>query len=331
MSTSYPLHVGVDIGGTKTLAVLVTPAGEVVGRTTAATPARQGPAAVLDTAAGLAGQLLADEVGTDRATVTGGDRAPAVGADRATVTVGVGAAGTIDPASGVVRYATDSLPGWAGTPIADELTARLTRDLGNRTRLVRVRVDNDVNAAALGETWAGAGRGRRHLLLVAAGTGLGGGLIRDGRVEHGARGGAGELAHLPVPGAEQLRCGCGRYGHLEAIASGTGLGAAYELATGERISGRVVAERALAGDTAAEAVLDRAGTALGRALAGLVTLLDPQAVLVAGGAADALLPAAAAAYPVELPPAWADVPLLPAALGSDSVAVGAARLAMEDL
>ncbi|GAB2965573.1 ROK family protein [Micromonospora polyrhachis] len=307
------LHIGIDIGGTKTLAVLVTPAGEVVARSTAGTPARQGPAAVLETAAGLVRRLLPDNAGD------------------ALVTVGVGAAGTIDPDTGTVRYATDSLPGWAGTPIADELTARLAGNLGERVRLAPVRVDNDVNAAALGETWAGAGRGRRHLLLVAAGTGLGGGLIRDGRVDHGARGGAGEVAHLPVPGAERLRCGCGRYGHLEAIASGTGLAAAYELATGERIAGQLVAERATVGDTTAQAVLDRAGTALGRTLAGLVTLLDPQAVLVAGGAGDALLPAAAIAYPAELPPAWADVPLLPAALGADSVAVGAARLAMEDL
>ncbi|MGW0431240.1 ROK family protein [Micromonospora sp. NPDC003197] len=325
------LHVGVDIGGTKTLAVLVTPAGGVLARSAAATPAQRGPAAVLDTAAGLVRQLLASAADGGRVPVTvglGGDRAATAGG---LVTVGVGAAGTIDPDTGTVRYATNSLPGWAGTRITAELTARLAGTLDDRARLAPVRVDNDVNAAALGETWAGAGRGRRHLLLVAAGTGLGGGLIRDGQVEHGARGGAGELAHLPVPGAERLRCGCGRYGHLEAIASGTGLAAAYELATGERIAGQLVAQRAAVGDTTAQAVLDQAGAALGRALAGLVTLLDPQAVLVAGGAGDALLPAALATYPVELPPAWADVPLLPAALGSDSVAVGAARLAMEDL
>ena len=294
------LRLGIDIGGTKTLAALVTPAGEVVGRTQAPTPARRGPAAVLDTAAGLAAQLL------------GGDRK---------TTVGVGAAGTIDPATGTVRYATDSLPGWAGTRVAAELGARLDRP---------VRVDNDVNAAALGETWAGAGRGRQHLLVVAVGTGLGGGLIRSGRVEHGARGAAGEIAHLPVPGAEELRCGCGRYGHLEALASGTGIAAAYARATGERVDGREVAALAETGDDAAREVLTRAGAALGAALAGLVALLDPQAVVVAGGAASALVPHAAAAYAIELLPAWADVPLLPAALGGDAVAIGAARLAMEE-
>lgn len=297
MTDSVPL-VGLDIGGTKTAAALIGPDGDVLERRRVPTPARSGPEAVLDTAALLAADLL-DAAG-------GGP-------------VGVGTAGTVDPATGTVRYATDSLPGWTGTPVAHALAERLARP---------VLVTNDVNAAALGECWAGAGRDRTHLLLVSIGTGLGAAIIRDGRIEAGARGGAGELGHLPVPGAERLRCGCGRYGHLEAIASGSGLSGAYAVETGERVTGRAVAERAAAGDAVARQVVDRAGTVLGAALAGLVALLDPQAVLVAGGAADTLMPAASAAYSAELPGGWADVPLLPAALGADAVVVGAARLAM---
>ncbi|MGA4688495.1 ROK family protein, partial [Micromonospora sp. AB353] len=209
--------VGIDIGGTKTAAALVGPGARVLGRREAPTPARGGPAAVLDTAAGLAADLLA-----------------AAGPGP----VGVGTAGTVDPATGAIRYATDSLPGWAGTAVADELAARLGRP---------VRVTNDVAAAALGECWAGAGRGRRHVLLAAVGTGLGGAIVNDGRVEGGARGAAGQLGHLPVPGAHRLRCGCGRYGHLEAIASGTGLSAAYALTGGDPVTGREVARRAAAG------------------------------------------------------------------------------------
>src|SRR5690606_26718050 len=102
------------------------------------------------------------------------------------------------------------------------------------------------------------------------------------------------------------------------------------LATGETVTGRQVAARAGDGDPAATQVLARAGEALGRALAGLVALLDPQAVVVTGGAAAALLVADAPVYTAELLPAWADEPLLPAALGDDAVAVGAARLGMED-
>ncbi|WBB71878.1 ROK family protein [Micromonospora sp. WMMD1128] len=289
--------IGVDIGGTKTAAALVDPDGRVRARREAPTPARAGPEAVLDTAAGLAADLF-DPVGAGP--------------------VGVGTAGTVDPATGIIRYATDSLPGWAGTPVAGALAARLGRP---------VRVTNDVSAAALGESWAGAGRGRRHVLLVAVGTGLGGAMVRDDRVETGARGAAGQLGHLPAPGAHRLRCGCGRYGHLEAIASGTGLSAAYAVATGTRVTGRTVAERANAGDRIAGQVVDRAGAALGAALAGLVALLDPETVLVTGGAAAVLLPAASAAYRAELPEGWAGVPLLPAALGADAVLVGAARLA----
>ncbi|MEU5530772.1 ROK family protein [Micromonospora chersina] len=290
--------LGIDIGGTKTAAALVDRGGRVLQRREAPTPARSGPGAVLDAAARLAADLLGAAAGP----------------------VGVGTAGTVDPATGTIRYATDSLPGWTGTPVADALAARLGRP---------VRVTNDVNAAALGECWAGAGRDHAHVLLVAVGTGLGGALVRNGRVEAGARGAAGEVGHLPAPGAERLRCGCGRHGHLEAIASGSGLAAAYAVETGTEVTGRTVADRAAAGDAVARRVVDRAGAALGAALAGLVALLDPDAVLVAGGAAGALLPAASAAYAAEVPAGWAGVPLRPAALGADAVLVGAARLAMD--
>lgn len=290
--------LGIDIGGTKTAAALVDRGGRVLHRREAPTPARSGPEAVLDAAARLAADLLGAAAGP----------------------VGVGTAGTVDPATGTIRYATDSLPGWTGTPVADALAARLGRP---------VRVTNDVNAAALGECWAGAGRDHAYVLLVAVGTGLGGALVRNGRVEAGARGAAGEVGHLPAPGAERLRCGCGRHGHLEAIASGSGLAAAYAVETGTEVTGRTVADRAAAGDAVARRVVDRAGAALGAALAGLVALLDPDAVLVAGGAAGALLPAASAAYAAEVPAGWADVPLRPAALGADAVLVGAARLAMD--
>ncbi|MFC0529369.1 ROK family protein [Phytohabitans kaempferiae] len=290
--------VGVDIGGTKTLAAAVDAGGQVLRRARADTPARGGPAEVLDTAAALAASLLP----------------PGSGA-----TVGVGTAGTVDVRTGRIRFATETLPGWGGTPVAAELGARLGRT---------VRVENDANAAAVGEAWTGGGRDRPGLLLVAVGTGIGAGLVRGGRLDRGATGLAGAIAHLPVPGAERLRCSCGRLGHLEAIASGTGLAAAYAAATGIRASGRQVAGRATEGEPAARAVLAAAGLVLGRVLAGLAALLDPGAIVVTGGAAATLLPAARDAYAGELLPAWADVPLLPGALAADAVAVGAARLAM---
>ncbi|MET7858224.1 ROK family protein [Streptomyces sp. NPDC005318] len=288
-------HLGVDIGGTKIHAALVAERGRVVDHATADTPAAAGPVAVLDAAAALALRI-------------GGSG-----------TVGVGAAGTIDPATGAVSYATDSLPGWAGTRVAQELASRLGRP---------VVVDNDVNAGALGEAWCGAARGLSEVLVVAAGTGLGGALLRNGRIEHGARGGAGELAHMPVPWGSELRCGCGRTGHLEGVASGTGLSRAYRSRTGRRLCGRAVAARAAEGDAIARAVVTTAGQALGRTLAGLVALLDPHAVILAGGAAETLLPPTTEAYEAELLPPFRHIPLLLTELGGDAVAVGAARLAM---
>ncbi|MBO4206938.1 ROK family protein, partial [Micromonospora echinofusca] len=125
--------VGVDIGGTKTVAALVAADGTVRERRQAPTPAGAGPVAVLDTAARLAAELL-----------PGDGPGPTV--------VGVGTAGTVEPATGTIRYATASLPGWTGTRVADELAGRLARP---------VRVVNDVHAAALGECWVGAARGGR--------------------------------------------------------------------------------------------------------------------------------------------------------------------------
>ncbi|UWP84390.1 ROK family protein [Dactylosporangium fulvum] len=290
--------LGIDIGGTKILAAVVDADGRVVRHARVDTPAGDGPAGILDTAAALAAPLLPDAPDT---------------------TVGVGAAGTVDAASGRIRFATDILPGWCGTPVADELAARLRR---------RVRVENDANAAAVAEAWIGAGRERPGLFLVAIGTGIGAGLVRAGRLDRGATGLAGEIAHLPVAGAEHLRCVCGRFGHLEAIASGTGLAAAYTAATGTPATGRQVADRAVAGDPVARDVVATAGRALGRVLAGLAALLDPGAIAATGGAAPALLPAAGDAYTAELLPAWAGTPLLPGALPDTAVAVGAARLAM---
>jgi glucokinase len=289
------MRVGIDIGGTKIAAALVAPDGTVTSRAELPTPSA--PGAILDAAACLAAPFL-------RCTPTGA--------------VGVGTAGTVNPRDGSIRYATDSIAGWTGIGVAQELAARLDR---------AVVVDNDVNAAALGESWAGAARGYDDVLLVAAGTGLGGGLVLGGRIHHGNRGAAGEIAHLPTPGAQHLPCGCGRTGHLESLASGTGLANAYRHATGKAASGRQVATYAAQGDPVAHRVLSEAGTALGRALAGLTALLDPAVVVIGGGAGPALVDSAEAAFRDELLPAWAHVRLAPAVLEADAVVVGAARLA----
>ncbi|AZM49903.1 glucokinase [Streptomyces sp. WAC 06738] len=300
-----------DIGGTKTAAALVDQDGRLLHRRTAPTPAAAGPAAVLDAAAAAVAELAA----------AGGPYAA----------VGVGSAGVIDAAAGTVLSATAALPGWAGTALRDALGRRLG---------VPVAVGNDVHAHALGETWRGAAAGRTHVLLVAAGTGIGGSLILGGRPLRGARSAAGHLGHLPVPAAAGRPCTCGGTGHAEAVAAGPAMAAEYQRRAGEAASGdpaagrglAVVAERAAAGDAAAVAVLAEGAAALGEAVGGLVNALDPELVLVTGGVSRCgpvwWRPLRAAITATALP-LLSDVPVVPGELGDDAALLGAARLALE--
>src|SRR5690606_22540707 len=176
--------------------------GKVVSSREAPTPSAAGPDAVLATAAELVTALDTD----------------------ADVPVGVAAAGTIDHVTGTVRFATDHLPKWTGTAVADELHRRTGRT---------VVVDNDVNAAALAEARYGVGRDHDHLLLVAVGTGLRGGLISGGRVDRGRRTAALETAHLSAGATGVDASGRGRTGHPEAVATGAGTAQACARATDE--------------------------------------------------------------------------------------------------
>ncbi|MFJ1585986.1 ROK family protein [Streptomyces sp. NPDC088197] len=305
------LLAGVDIGGTKTAAALVTPEGVLLDRATLPTPARQGPAAVLDTAA-RAVTLLGRPVDA----------------------VGVGSAGVIDPGTGRVRSATSALPGWGGTDLRGLLAARLGLPVG---------VDNDVNAHALGEYWRGAAAGHACVLLLTVGTGVGGCVLIDGRVHHGAGGAAGEAGHLPVPAAAGLPCPCGGVGHVEAAASGPAMTAAYRELAGARpghgtgaapATLRLVNSRAQDGDPTALTVLRAGATALGEAVGGLVNVLAPDLVLLGGGVSrcgpvwwDTLRTTVAS----HLVPAVAGTPLRAGSLGDDAALYGAALLGREAL
>ncbi len=277
--------------------------GAVLAARSAPTPAAAGPAAVLATAADLAAAVRAE---------AGGHGVAVVGA-------GVGTAGTVDHASGVVVFATDLLPGWTGTPVADRLAAALG---------LPVVVDNDVNAMAVAEARGLAGT----VLVVAVGTGVGGAIVRDGRPERGATGTAGEVAHLLVaPVTDGRRCGCGRTDHLEAVASGPNMVLAHRVRTGRAADLPGVARCADAGDAAAAAVIAEGATVLGRALAGLANVLDPAAIVIGGGVAglgarwwDPLV----AALRAEALPGPARVDLRQARLGPSAGAVGAALLAL---
>ncbi|MFF2496441.1 ROK family protein [Agromyces sp. NPDC058064] len=301
--------IGVDLGGTKIAAGLVGDDGGVIARASAPTPAQQGPAAVLGVVADLARGLVESAPGGVRP-----------------VGVGVGSAGVIAPGIGTVVSATDALPGWAGTRVRDELVLALGLPVG---------VVNDVHAHALGESNAGAGAGHGTVLMIAAGTGVGGALVVDGRVHTGRLGVSGHFGHLPVPEAGDRACSCGRSGHLEAVASGPAICADYRVRSGDAtvVDGREVVRRAEAGDADAEASLVFAGTALGRVVGGLVNALDPDVVIVGGGLAAAgelWWSAMRRADAAERMAVLADTPLVTARLGGDAAIIGAASLVLFD-
>lgn len=246
-----PAVLALDVGGTKVAGAVVDEGGRILAEAQVPTPAAEGGEKVLQAMLQL-GQSLA--------------------AGHRVVAVGAGCAGQMS-LEGVVLSATEALPGWAGMRVAEALR----REFG----LPAVAV-NDAQAAAAGEQWLGAARGCRTALCLTVGTGIGGGLIVDGRLWRGSLGAAGEVGHLRVTMGGP-RCGCGGYGCLEAYASGGGMQRRYEELAGERCLASEVLTRAERGDVSAKRVVEDARHALVTALTSLVNVLGLERVVVGGG------------------------------------------------
>lgn len=325
MPADTPCVIGVDLGGTKTAAGLVDAVGTLHAVESRPTPATEGAAAILAAAVGLVSSLLV--------------QARALGLEP--VAVGIGSAGVINSRDGSVVSATDSLTGWAGTPLA----AHLAGQAGLPAYAV-----NDVHAHNLGEHWKGASAGADSSLLVAVGTGVGGSLILAGEPHLGARAVAGHVGHLASPYAYDdgggshdqnplpLPCSCGRAGHVEAIASGPSILNLYRRLAGEAASGagsaRDVAARAAGGDPAAGRAFTLGAAAAGQAVGGLANVLDPSVVVIGGGvsaAGDLWWKPFLASLHAELMDPLAGLPVVPATLGSGAALVGAAKYAFDRL
>lgn len=295
--------LALDVGGTKILAAVDEGDGVMRDVVRIATPTRGGPEAIILAMIDLARQLCG--------------RHPSI------VAVGVGSAGQIDCLTGRVIYANENLPGWTGMEIARRLRAAVG---------LPAYVDNDVNAFALGEATHGAGKGHRVVLAVTVGTGVGGALVLDGLLFRGATGVAGEIGHIPVTRQGPL-CACGNRGCLETYAAGPHIAAAYARVAGADAGVALpeVVERANAGNRAARRAFWQAGTRLGLALAGLINTLNPDAVVVGGGVAQAgellLAPLRQSLDRRLLGPARDAVVVAPAALGAEAGLIGAALLA----
>lgn len=309
------LTVGVDLGGTKCLGVVVDHLGSVVDEVRVPTP--RGKEATLD--------VLGDVAATLRDRQRGGT---VLGA-------GVGVPGLVD-ADGILRFA-PNLPGVNELPLAGPLAERLG---------LPVVIENDASCAGWGEREAGAGRGRAHMILVTLGTGIGGGIVLGGRLYRGHHGFAGEIGHMVVD-PNGPPCPCGQRGCWERFASGSGLGRlAREAAVGARadrivalaggdpelVKGEHVTAAAAEGDAEALEVMASFGWWVALGLANLANAFDPQLFVLGGGlveAGDVLLEPVRTAFRelldgAEHRPA---VEILPAQLGEHAGAIGAGLLA----
>jgi glucokinase len=312
MSSSTPadrVALAVDIGGTKFAAAIVTAGGEIVVAERVPTPQSLDADVLFDAlTSAIDAALLASGLSFTDPRLRGG--------------IGVGTAAPMDLNSGTVSPV--NIPGWRLFPLRDRLSARYG---------VPVGMIGDAVAVAIGEHWKGAARGNDNVLGMVVSTGVGGGLILGGRVLPGATGNAGHIGHASVDPAGPV-CVCGGTGCLEAIASGLSLAAwARENGfSGGDGSAIAVADAAALGDRVALAAFRRAGSALGMAIAGAVTLLDLDLVVIGGGVAAAgalLFEPLAAAYSRYAALDFASAPrVAPATLGGSAGLIGAAAVVL---
>jgi glucokinase len=314
--------IGMDLGGTKILGAAVDLKDRIVAEAKTKTKPEDGPDAVIERIARTARQAAR------RAKLGWVD----VGG------IGIGAPGPMDPTTGVV-YNPPNLPGW------DEIALgpRLSEALG-----VPVNVENDVNLGTLGEYALGAGQGTADMVGIFVGTGVGGGLILDGKLRSGFRHAAGEVGHMIVL-ADGPVCGCGRRGCLESVASRTaierdiqlGLAAGREsriselMGDGGRLTSGVLAQAMRQGDPLVTEIMGRAQWYLGLLTASVVNLVDPEMVVFGGGVVEALgdeflAPIRVTARQYYIQQAGADrVGIVAAKLGDHAGVLGAAVLARQ--
>jgi glucokinase len=319
MSTNV---IGVDMGGTKILSAVIDAEGNILGTAKVSTKAGRGAVEVIDRIANCIQQAVS-ESGVDAESIQA---------------VGIGAPGPLDPATGVVIFAPNL--GWRDVPLKAELEARV----GFPTF-----VDNDVNVGTLGEHVFGAGRGVQNVVGIFVGTGIGGGIILQGELFHGASKTAGEIGHIIVK-AGGPRCGCGTRGCLEAIASRTAMTKQFQKAilkkgkksvlselTGgdlESIRSGVLAKAVRMDDKLTLKVFKKVTKYLGIGIGSIVNFLNPEMIVLGGGVVEALddtfldnIRAAVEKY--SLPNTLDGVQIVPAELGDNSGILGAAALARQ--
>ncbi|WP_165073624.1 ROK family protein [Paludisphaera rhizosphaerae] len=265
-----PFYLGIDLGGTNIKSGVVDDTGRPLSSVSIETLADRGPEVGVENLA-KAGRLAVEASGLRWEQIKG---------------VGLGSPGTMDLSRGMLLQP-PNLPGWNNLPIRDLLAAKLDKP---------TVLQNDANAAAYGEYWAGAGRNTRSLVLFTLGTGVGCGIITEGKIIEGRHSHGGECGHIIIQMQNGRRCGCGAYGHLEAYASATALvKRAQELLEEEsiesslrklppdEITSRAISEAADAGDEAARRLMKETAYYLAVGAVSLLHTIDPDIVLFGGG------------------------------------------------
>lgn len=310
-------RIGIDVGGTNVKIALVDEKGKIKYSNSVPTRAEMGYEYTVNNIKQAIYDLL-KETKLEPKNIEG---------------IGFGFPGQIDYKSGIVRLA-PNIPGWVDVPIA-----KLIEDEFH----IPTRVDNDVRCAALGELNFGAGKGCENLICITVGTGIGSGLIVNGKLVRGASNAAGEIGHIKLQMNDGPICGCGDTGCLEAFASGPSIVAMAEdyirggkstkfreMANSNPITPYIVCEAAKAGDPVAKRIFTIMGEYIGIGMASVVNLLNPEKIIVGGGVADAgeilMTPLKETLKKRAMKIAGEAVEVVPAQLGNTAGVIGASLL-----
>lgn len=269
---SEKIYVGADIGGTAIKVGICNKDGELLQTYEGPTETQQGADRILANISKYVRYLVSESPYSWEQVVG----------------VGVGIAGFIDFDKGFVKFS-PNLPPLVNVPLKDHLEAELEKP---------IRVNNDANVAALGEAWGGAGRGVSSVVCYTLGTGVGGGIVVNGRLIEGASGMAGEVGHMSiVPDLEAIQCGCGKMGCLETVSSATGIvrmardaverGDRTSLSEVPELTAKAVCDAAKNGDEVAQRIVNRAAFYLGKSMAAVSVIVNPQRFVIGGGVSKA--------------------------------------------
>ena len=309
-------RIGVDVGGTNVKLALVDLNGKIVYSNTTPTRADLGYEHSIANIQNAIEELM-KETNTNKESIEA---------------IGFGFPGQIDYKEGIVRLL-PNMPGWVEIPVAKIMQDKFG---------IPTKLDNDVRVATLGELKYGAGKGCENLVCITVGTGIGSGLVFNGKLIRGANNAAGEIGHIKMTMGDGPICGCGDYGCFEAYASGPSIVAEAkeyikggksskfkELAT-EELSPYIVAQAALQGDVVAKRIFTKMGEIIGLGLSSVVNLLNPEKVIIGGGVADAgdilFNPIRETISKRAMPIQGSNVKIVPAELGNTAGVIGASLL-----